>query len=103
MVHRDVEKALYLLRVQVHREHAAHSGSMKKIRHELGGDGDARLIFPILSRIAEERDDRRNAIGAGPTCRINHDEQLHEMLVGWRTSRLNDENVTAANIFLDLD
>ena len=25
------------------------------------------------------------------------------MLVGWRTSRLNDENVTAANILLDLD
>src|SRR5436305_14726586 len=103
MVHRDIEEALHLLRVQIHREHAAHPGGMKEIRHELGGDRNARLILPVLSCVTKKRNDGGDAIGTGAARRIDHDEQLHEMLVGWRTSRLNDENITAANILLDLD
>ena len=103
MVHRDIEKPLHLLRVQIHRQHAADPGGIEKIRHQLRGDRHARLIFAVLPRVSEKWDDGRDAIGAGATGRIHHDEQLHQMLVGRRASRLNDENIPAANVLLDLD
>ena len=103
MIHRNIEKSLHLLRVQIHRQHTAYAGGMQKIRDELGRDRHPRLIFAVLSRVTEKRNDRRDAIGAGAARGIHHDEQLHQVLVGRRAGRLNNENIAAANVFLDLD
>jgi hypothetical protein len=39
MVHRQVEEALDLALVQVHRDHAIRARRRDEIRDELGGDG----------------------------------------------------------------
>jgi hypothetical protein len=103
MVHGDVEKALHLLGVQIHREHAAHSRRMQKVRHQFRRNRHPRLIFAVLSGIPEKWDHRRNAIGARPARRVHHDEQFHQVLIGGRGGRLDDENVPAADVLLDLD
>ena len=103
MVHRDIEKALHLLRVQIHRQHAAHARGVQKIRDQLRRDRHARLIFAVLPRVTEKWNHRRDAIGARAPRRIHHDEQLHQVLVRRRAGRLNDENVATADVLLDLD
>jgi hypothetical protein len=60
------------------------------------------LIFAILSRISEKWNHRCDTISARAPSRVHHDEQLHQVLIRWRTGRLNDENIAAANVFLDL-
>ena len=102
MIHRDVEEPLHLLGVQIHGQNTAHSRSVQKIGHQLGRDGHARLIFPVLPGIAEERNDRRNPVGTGPAAGIHHDEQLHEVLIGRGRSRLDQEDIATPDVFLDL-
>ncbi len=84
MVHRNVEKALNLLRVQIHGQDAIGARRDQQIGHQLRGDRDARLIFAILARVAVERQHRGDARRAGPPQRIHHDEHLHQMVVGRR-------------------
>ena len=103
MIYRNIEEALHLLRVQVHGQHPAHASGIQQIRHELRRNWNTRLIFAVLAGIAEKWNDRRDPIRAGTPCRVNHNEQLHQVLVGWRTSRLDNENIVAPNIFLNPD
>ena len=78
-------------------------GGMKQVRHEFRCDRHPRLIFAVLPRVSEKRNDRRDPVRARPAGRIHHDQQLHQMLVRRRACRLNDENIPAANVLLDLD
>ena len=103
MIHRDIEEALHLLCMQVHRQHPAHTGGVQQIRDEFGRNRDAGLVFPVLARVSKKWNDCRNPVRAGAPRRVYHDEQLHQMLIGRRTGRLNDENIVAADVFLDPD
>ena len=103
MVHRNVEKALQLLGMEIHRQHAVHPGGGQNVRHQLRRDRHARLILAVLAGVAEERDHRRDALGARAADRIHHDEQLHDVVIGRRRGRLDDEDITVADIVVDLD
>ena len=103
MIDRDIEKALHLLGVQIHGQNTIHTGGEKKIRDELRRNWNARLILTILARVAKEGNDRRDPIGAGAPRGVNHDEQLHQVLIGRGAGGLNDENIVAPNVFLDSD
>ena len=81
MIHRDVEEALDLLRVQIHRQDAVGAGGDEQVGHELGGDGHARLVFAVLPGVTVKRQHRRDARRARPPQRVNHDEQLHQIVV----------------------
>ena len=102
VIHRDIEEPLHLLRVQVHGEHTAHPGCMQQIGHQLGSNRDARLILAILARVSEKWNHRRYPIRAGAARRVHHNEQLHQMLIGRRTGRLNNEHIVPPNVFLNL-
>lgn len=103
MIDGDVEEALDLLGVQIHREHAAGAGGDKQVGDEFGGDGHAGLIFAILAGVAVKREDGRDARSAGAPQGIHHDEHFHQMMIGGRRGRLNDVNIFAAHVFLDFD
>ncbi len=102
MVHRDIKEALELLGVQIHGQDAVHTGGGDEVGDEFGRDGNAGLVLAILAGVTEERDDHRDAGGAGAAGGIDHDEELHQVLVGRRTGRLDDENVAPADVFVDL-
>jgi len=102
VVDRDVEEALDLLAVQIHRQDAIGSGGDEQVGDQLGGDGNARLILAILTRIAVERDHGRDAVGGGTTGCIDHDEQLHQVVIRRRAGRLDQINIRAADVLVDL-
>ncbi len=103
IVHGDVEKPLDLIRVQVHSDHpigarlADHLGRQPRGDRHPGGAGP-----PILTRIAEIRDDGGDALGGGPPQRVYHHQQLHQVVVGGRTGGLHNEDVPASDVLLDL-
>ena len=103
MIHRDVEKSLQLLGMEIHREHTMHAGGNENIGHELGRDRNARLILAILAGVSKEGNHSGNSVGTGAAGGINHDEQLHDVLIGRRTGRLDDKDITSANIVVDFD
>ena len=103
VVHRDVEEALDLRLVQVHRQHAVRAGGAQDVRHELGRDRHARLVLAILARVAVIRDHRRDARRGRAPERVDHHQQLHDVLVDGRAGRLHDEDVGAADVLLDLE
>ncbi len=103
VVHRDVEEALDLRLVQVHRQHAVRAGGAQDVRHELGRDRDARLVLAVLARVAVIRNHRRDARRGRAPERVDHHQQFHDVLVDGRAGRLHDEHVGAADVLLDLE
>jgi hypothetical protein len=60
MVHGDIEEALNLRRVQVHRDDSVSPGSGDEVGNQLCRNRDARLILAVLSSVAEVGNHRRN-------------------------------------------
>ena len=58
VVERDVEEALDLAGVEIHRERAIGAGGGDQVRDQLRGDRRARLGLAVLPGVAEVRDDR---------------------------------------------
>jgi hypothetical protein len=54
-------------------------------------------------RRAEVREDGGDPRGAGPSTGVDQDQQLHDVAVHRRPGRLDDEDVAAADILVQLD
>ena len=103
VVRRDVEEALDLARVQVHRQHAVGAGLGDQVGDQLGRDRRAGAGLPVLARVAVVGDDRRDAPGRPATQGVDGDQQLHQVVVGRERRRLDDEHVLAAHVLQDFD
>ncbi len=103
IVGRDIEKSLDLPGVQIDGQHARCTGFGDQIGHQLRGNRRAGPGFAILPGIAEIGNHRRDALGAGaPQC-IDHDQQFHQIVVGGKACRLDDENVLTPHVLFDFD
>ena len=102
VVHGDVEVADGLARVEIAGQHAVGAGLRDEVGHQLGGDGLAALHLPVSPGVAEVGDDGGDVLGGGPPAGVDHDEELHEVLVGWRAGGLHQEHVAAAHALLQL-
>ena len=103
MIDRNIEKALQLLCVQIHRQHAVCAGDGYQIRHKFCRNGHAAFILAVLPGIAEIRDHRRY-----PRCTcafetIEENQKLHQILIHRSARRLHHKAVAPANIVLKLD
>ena len=94
---------LDLLGMKVHGQDAVGAGRDQEVRHELGGDGNARLVLAVLAGVAVEGEDRGDALGRGAAGRVQHDQQFHQVLVRRGTGRLDDVDVAAADVLHVLD
>ncbi len=104
VVHGHVEEALDLIGVQVDGEDAVDAHHIEHVGHDLGADRHARRArTAILAGIAKVGDDGRDASGRGPAEGICHHHQFHQVVVGGCAGRLDQEDVLAANIFIDFD
>src|SRR5947199_4155637 len=104
VVHRDVEEALDLLRVQVDRQQPVDARAREHVGDQLRRDRRARALdAPVLARVAEVRHHRGDARGRGAPAGIHHHEQLHETVVRRRAGRLHDEYVASAHVLHELD
>ena len=103
VVGRDVEEALDLPGMQIDGEHAVRARIGDQVRDQLRRDRRAARCAAVLPRIAEIRDDRRDAPRRGAPQRIHDDQQLHQVVVRRERGRLQHEHVGAAHVLLDLD
>ena len=66
--------------------------------HELGGDRLARRGLLVLARVGVPRHDGRDAVRRGEARRVDHDQQLPEVVVRRRArAGLDDEDVGPAD------
>ena len=103
VVHRYIEKALYLRRVQIHGKHSVRSRRRNEIRHEFCRNGIARSGFSILAGIAEIGHYGGDTAGRSAAHSVNNDEQFDKVVVYGRRRGLNDEYVAAAYRFVYLN
>ena len=102
MVTGNVEIPLDLGRVQIHGQHAIHTGLHQQVRGQLGGDGFASRRFAIGARVAVIRHHGSDLARGGPATGIHHDQQLHQVIIHRSAGGLDQEDVAAANRFLNL-
>ena len=89
--------------MKVEGQHPVGAGAGDQVGDELCRNRGARSGLPVLAGIAEIGDHRGDPAGGGTPERIDDDEQLHQVVVGRRAGRLDDEDVLAAHILHDLD
>ena len=104
IVHRDVEEALDLIGMQVHRHHPIHAHRGEHVGDHLGGDRNTRRARPpILARVAEIGNGGSDPAGGRALQRVDHHQDLHQVIVGRRARRLQDEHVASAHVLEELD
>ena len=102
VIDREVEEPLQLVLVKVHRQHPVRARHRDHVGHQLGADGHPRLVLPVLPGIPEVRHDGGDPGRAGPPGGVHEEQQLHHVL-GGRVGRLDDVDVPAAHVLVDLD
>ena len=92
--------------MQVHREHAVDARRLEHAGHEARGDRLARGRLLVLARVAVPRRDGDHAVRRRADRRVDHDQQLHQRVVGGdprvrvAARGLHDEHVGAADRLL---
>ena len=97
VIHGDIEEALDLRRVEVHGQDAVGAGGGDEIGHKLSGDGVAALRLAVLTRVAEIGNDGGDAPGGSTAHGVDHDEQLHEVVIDMVAGRLDDKHILATH------
>ena len=88
--------------MEIHSQHAVHSGGRQQIGHQLGGNGNAGLVLAVLAGIPEERNNSRDASGTGAAGGVHHHAQFHDIMVSGGAGGLNEENILAPDVFIYL-
>ena len=89
--------------MQVQGQHAVSTRSLDKVSNQLSGYGRTRCGFAILPSVAVVGNYRRDAPCRTPPQSIDHNQQLHEVVIGRHRGRLEDKNVFAAHILFNFN
>lgn len=93
IVHGDLEEALHLGGVEVHRDDVVHPGDGQEVRDHLGGDTAPVLLHLALLDVGKVREDGRDARGTRSLAGGQQDQEFHEMVVDRPGSGLDDKGV----------
>ena len=102
VIHRQVEEPLQLVLMEIHRQHPVGARHRDHVGHQLGADRHPRLVLPVLPGVPEIRNHRRHPSRARPPGRVHQEQQLDHVL-GRRVGGLDDVDVPAAHVLVDLD
>ena len=98
----NIKESLDLLSVEIDSQNTVGTGNGQKIGDQFSGDRHTGTIFAVLTGIAEVGQNCGDAGGAGTAGGVDHDEQFHDVVVGRIAGRLNQKNISAANILFKL-
>ncbi len=101
LVDGDVEEALDLALVQVHRQQPIGTGDADHVGDETSRDGYPRLVLLVRATVGVVGHDGGDAPGAGALEGIDHDEQLHDRLLDRLAGGLQQEDVLLAHVVDD--
>src|SRR5690606_17293478 len=76
VVNGHFEKALDLIRMQVHGHDAVHASSSEHVGHQLGANAHTGLVLAVLTSKTEVRNNGNDALGTCPFGSIHHQQQL---------------------------
>ena len=96
VVNRDIEEALDLVGVQVHRHHTVDTCGHQHVGYQLGADRHAGTVLAVLTRPAEVGHHGHDLMGRGAARGVDHHQQFHQVVRG-REGRLDDKDRTAAD------
>ncbi len=103
VIHRDVEKTLDLPRVEIHGEDPIGPRHGDEVGHQLGRDRDPGLDLAILPGVSVVGNHGCDAVRRGAAQGIDHDEQLHQVVIHGRGGGLDHKDIGAPHILRDLD
>ena len=90
--------------MKVDCQHAIDSHGHDHVCHNLGTDGDAGGAHAaVLAGVAKVGNHCSDAVGRGAMQSVCHQHKFHQAVIGRRTGGLNDEDILAPHILLDLD
>lgn len=93
IVHGDIEEALDLRGMQIHRDDVVAARRLEHVCHEFCCDGGARLVLLVLSGVGEVGEDGGYAAGGGGFAGVADDKEFHQAVVDVvGASRLEDED-----------
>ena len=61
-------------------------------------DRDSRLVLLVTLGVTEIRNDHRDRVRARTRERVDPEQQLHEVRIGWKDRRLHQVDASAANV-----
>lgn len=103
VIDRNVEKALYLPRVEIDGDKVVATRCYKHICNKLGGDRCPTLVLLVLASVRVTGDDSGDAPCGGGAAGGDEDEELHHVVVHVEASRLDDEHVFVSYRLGDFD
>ena len=102
IVDRDIEESLNLIGMQIHGQDPVDPDHGKHVGDHASGDGHTSGTHAaILAGITEIGNGCGDAPGRSAAQGIHHQHDLHQAVVGGRTSGLKHEDVLAAHILQD--
>ena len=102
-VARDGEEALDLPGVRVEGHIAVCPGAFDHICHQAGGDRDARLVLFVGAAVAQVGDHRRDARRRIQPDGLDHDQELHQVVMDRRRGGLDDIHILPAGAAVQFD
>ncbi len=103
MIDGDIEEALNLLSVKIDRQYTGRTRGDQQIGYQLRCNRHTWLILTILTGIAVKRNHCGDATSRRTAGRVNHDEELHQILIGGITCGLDNKNIRATNVLINLN
>src|SRR5690606_19832590 len=104
VIHRNVEESLNLVCVQVEGQNTMHSNAGDHVSHYHGADGyPGGTNAAILAGVSVIRDNGGDTCCRGTAKCVGHHDQFHQVVVGGVAGGLDDENIMAPDILIDLD
>ena len=90
--------------MQIHDQDALDAHVLQHIGDYFGRNRHPCRAWPaILPRVAVVRHDSSDAPGGRALERIDHQHDLHQVIIGGRARRLQHEHVLTANVLVNLD
>lgn len=89
--------------MKIHGNDVVGTGNGQHVSDQLCGDRGTRLVLLILAGVGEARDDGSNAASRGSLAGVDHDEELHEVVVDLSASGLDNVNILVTDRLSDGD
>ena len=91
MVDREIEESLDLVGMEVAGHHPVCARGFQEVCDELGSDGYAGTVLPVLARPAEIGHHGDHLVGGSPLGGVDGEQELHQV-VSRREGGLDDED-----------
>ena len=101
MIHRNIEEALDLCGMEIHGEHTVSTSGSDQVCYQLGRDRVTALGLAVLTGIAVIGDNCCDASGGSTLESIDHNEQLHQVIVDRAAGGLDYKYIGTAYRLVD--